>query len=579
MLLLPTIVAATAATANKLACFRDSRGMPRPHSERLVPQGPAVRNGRVTVAAVSDKDDVDQASLHPSMFRWSCRLRDVIESKSFQFVGATATRVVAQFSSFREVKFSSRDATFLADLPRWEKFLECYPRAARRASFYGAGYHADDKTSVPALDHDSWASRDAWAECGEPLTNLKRQKFDVLWLSTKIFISTLEFVKDDKVLSDFRVSAAGGELDEFFHFFAYRLSSFEDDVSDQPSSVVFEFLRTLASTLPATYFKQLHLVWNSRERVPSDFLSQFLAIIPHDARLTSIKGEEWTRIILRGDINCDDVRLALSHPFHPTTELSLKSTTFDESVSLGDFFMRLRKSSYLRAIELPSDLIEANDSGDSLSFNELIFKSSRQTIRYTGQVSCAMLRTISTFLLVNDLVVDFHRVTDLSMIRKSYFDSCFHGISTLERLVFCLPLWDREQTEAVTKALSETVSSFGPTSLCFFNFLCDGEPVSRVKRLDEALFPSIALNWYHKLVRKQLESNLIPLAVKAVNNGSVYQKTTDHVPFDMSIANAGVIFRMVREESKNPGYSDGPRLLGDFSSLLAENQRRSACNV
>jgi hypothetical protein len=438
MLLLPTIVAATAATANKLACFRDSRAywMPRPHSVLFVPQSPAARKWASRCysghSTVPDKDDVDQASLHPSMFRWSCRLRDVIESKSFQFVGATATRVAAQFASLREVKFSSRDATFLADLPRWEKFLECYPRAARRASFYGTGYHADDKTSVPALDHDCRASRDAWADCGEPLTNLKRQKFDVLWLSTKIFISTLEFVKDDKVLSDFRVSAAGGELDEFFHFFAYRLSSFEDDVSDQPSSLVFEFLRALASTLPATYFKLLHLVWNSRERVPSDFLSQFLAIIPHDARLTSIK-EEWTRIILRGDINCDDVRLALSHPFHPTTELSLKSATCDESVSLGDFFMRLRKSSSLRAIELPSDLIEANDWGDSWSFNELIFKSSRRTIRYTGHMSCAMLRTISAFLVVNDLVVDFHFASDLS---KPYLDSFFHGISTLERLVF-----------------------------------------------------------------------------------------------------------------------------------------------
>jgi hypothetical protein len=47
-----------------------------------------------------------------------------------------------------------------------------------------------------------------------------------------------------------------------------------------------------------------------------------------------------------------------------------------------------------------------------------------------------------------------------------------------------------------------------------------------------------------------LDFRVLAMAIGTVNQGNIYRKATDHVPSDMSVANAGVIFRCIKIQSR-----------------------------
>jgi hypothetical protein len=75
-------------------------------------------------------------------------------------------------------------------------------------------------------------------------------------------------------------------------------------------------------------------------------------------------------------------------------------------------------------------------------------------------------------------------------------------------------------------------------------------PIKRIKRWDEVVVPALVLNFYRNVTSSPMVSGIIPLAVQSVNTGNLYQKTTNHIPYDMRIANSGLIFEMVRSMTK-----------------------------
>jgi hypothetical protein len=74
-------------------------------------------------------------------------------------------------------------------------------------------------------------------------------------------------------------------------------------------------------------------------------------------------------------------------------------------------------------------------------------------------------------------------------------------------------------------------------------------PLQRIQQWDEMMVPALVLNYYHH-VTSSMSRGIIPLATQSINMGNVYQKTTNHIPYDMRISNAGLIFHVIRNMAK-----------------------------
>jgi hypothetical protein len=65
--------------------------------------------------------------------------------------------------------------------------------------------------------------------------------------------------------------------------------------------------------------------------------------------------------------------------------------------------------------------------------------------------------------------------------------------------------------------------------------------------LNDTLFPRVVMNYWRKHLPKPLAGGVVPMAIRALHEGKVYCKTSDLRPSDMSTANAGLIFRIVKD--------------------------------
>jgi hypothetical protein len=74
-------------------------------------------------------------------------------------------------------------------------------------------------------------------------------------------------------------------------------------------------------------------------------------------------------------------------------------------------------------------------------------------------------------------------------------------------------------------------------------------PLKRIQQWDEKMVPALVLNYYRH-VTSSMTSGIIPIAMQSINMGNVYQKTTNHIPYDMRISNSGLIFHVIRNMAK-----------------------------
>jgi hypothetical protein len=90
-------------------------------------------------------------------------------------------------------------------------------------------------------------------------------------------------------------------------------------------------------------------------------------------------------------------------------------------------------------------------------------------------------------------------------------------------------------------------------------------PLQGINRWDEVMAPALVLNFYRNVASLPVSRGIIPVAVQSINAGNVYQKTTNHIPYDVRIANSGLIFWIVRGMGKQTieeFQADSPRLVG-----------------
>jgi hypothetical protein len=189
------------------------------------------------------------------------------------------------------------------------------------------------------------------------------------------------------------------------------------------------------------------------------------------------------------------------------------------------------------------------DSNPKLSFEKIRCKAAVLTSFLPGgNYSSAFLLSYSKFSEVTDIHMDFSEwqwASDMYRTGLRSFITPFIQESTLERLSLRLRDYDwRMKLQCPLGAIPACTSK----DLCFFNVevtACDRyRNLDHIEPWDQGLFPTLALNYCRKNITKPVEA--LSLAIKAVNHGVMYRKTTDHLPCNATTTNAGVILYLLK---------------------------------
>jgi hypothetical protein len=499
------------------------------------------------------------------MLKWTCRLRDLFESKGYRTYDEHSQRS----SAMREAEFVDGD---FPEQFRWEIFKHCFEQASpdyvfmfNRDSVAVMGGHA------PVVAAYNPKSKHIRSMCGLPITGLLQRKIDVFWISPTVFVSWISFDLEGDCLYDFKVEFTASHP---LSCYVYSVSAFSDGRRKPSSSVAMRFFRHLISPLPANYFFTIRLHVDALFVDKRFLLDDFLSIIPHDAPQPPSRSADtpWTtfQLSLRDYITKDEFRVIFSHKFHPVVKFSFVGCCFDPWVSFDVFCDLLRQARFLRAVDLPTHLIGAKEE-PKLRFKRIILKSQDLTASFSDEkwdISPALLHSFSTRHEVTDIRMECHegflkRGTNRRELRAS-IKPFFQPNSNLEQLTIQFygpPCLDHGRLEnVVTACLSRNLCFFNVS----FNFCTIDGGLNRVQLWDHCVFPSLSVNYWRIKLKKP--DTPISLAVRAINQGLIYRKTTDHVPYDATIAFAGVIFCVV---------SDGSRSLSKLSGTIFSHLRMS----
>jgi hypothetical protein len=436
---------------------------------------------------------------------------------------------------------------------------------------------------------ENWFSFDLYLTPGDNRMRVGRRpnsrcsesaEVSVLWLTPRLFISKyLIFAgTGTRRLDDFSVEWQARNPYRKYWFSVYSLSSFEDSGSDDPSVLPLELLRHAFTLLPLDDVLRVELFAGSPQRCPVHMAMAFLSSIPQDAHWNRPVKEYWTDFIVDFFFSVDDLRTILSHPFHPEIKLIFRVAELapmNDSIKMGDFIELLRDSPYLRAVTLPRKLVEANSSSELPLFEQIVFTSPSLSIFYThGKMSPLWFHTITRTHSITAVHIESASCywgEQWQDALRSFIQPLFMKDATLERLTIQLKAWATPHQPNFHAALGEIFLrmanvmtactsrrlDFVNVEVDLVNYQRDGSDnwrknmwiVGRIRAWDEVLFPSLALNFCRNHFQVLAKGAVMPLAIKAVNEGIIYKRTTHHVPFDMSAANASVIFLFVKTEA------------------------------
>jgi hypothetical protein len=478
------------------------------------------------------------------MFRTTCRLRDLVEK---QHDGNKRA-----MEPVREVEFTCRDGTF-PDVLRWEKFVLHY----WIGKFYDLSWHDDNDCVFLGMVCPTLRSKLVESDPSSV-------KFHVLWLSPSVFISHYEFYVSGICRYDYVVGFeqhdwVSGKHGVGARFYVYQKSYFDAESEvDSPSLLPFTFFHHLTEFLPGDFFRKIAM--KSGRCLPVTLHLRLLAIIPHDARIPTRTRKRSVTFQLENVATGDDIRQILAHPFHPSARLEFNNCSpFLKLVTLNEFNHLFRESQYLRAIKIPSQLVhqaQAASAEDTFSFKKVLLRSSRLAIRFEGTVSFSLLHQLAAFYRIIDIKIETsHDLQRSEKLFRSCLDPHLHEDSLLEQLdvrfrdIHC---WQHPPIE-FSPCFSRKLHF---VSISYYEYPSpEWRSVDEVEQWDVSLFPSVVLNCYRNRLYKRLDGGTLALAIKAVNEGQVYRRSTNHAPFNMSVSNVGLIFYLVRMRARGQaGY-------------------------
>jgi hypothetical protein len=505
-----------------------------------------------------------QRTIHApaTMLRWTCRLRDVLEQRAFLVKNDGQSR---RLSEMREAEFVSPDGNFPAEF-RWESLNECFYKPAHRAYLYNSGNVGNYTNIFRAVDPHCSVSVSIRSVSGQSVENLQQENIDVLWLSPSIFISSFEFfvgvrersLLDYSVICNDERSNRGDVL-----LRATALGSFEGDEKGGPSPLPLDFFHHVTTLLPAGYFDKIGLQRKHPHRCPVDIITRFLSIVPtHAAPIrAAIYGES---TITRGEL-----QHILSYQFHPAMKLIFDIFSMDESVSLTILSDLLKDARYRRAVEMPMDLVEDFAPWDLSGrpfCEEITLKSPDLQIRISQ--ACVLPKCLHAISArhnpyeVTLNISDCHETELLDLVHpymtqytsiENLFVRCRHHEPWRD---VDSASWVGQTVEEYYCSVADVMPMCRSSNLCTFNVSIvtkrghETLQCNRVPRWDNDIFPSLTLNYYRKRLTNPT-GVVIPLAIRAVNQGIVYSKTTDHIPFNPRMANASLLFRMVKRQAQS----------------------------
>jgi hypothetical protein len=496
------------------------------------------------------------SSAEVAMLQWTCRLRVALERSGFKAVDLENASIP---ECLTEAEFDAPNGVFPSEF-RWEALQSCY--------------------------------RDRDSDTAGKVTPDGRVDFDVLWLSPTVFICSLSFERlvNEYLSNDctFELFLREGEAEKIYQFAVYSLSSLLPGELDEPSLLPFQFLQHVTALLPANYFDEIRIYRSDRDRCPIGHLLQFLAIVPNGCATTTDGG---TRFAFEG-VGCtfseDELQAVFSHPFHPSVKLGFGYHLFDESVPMIEM---LKQATHLRSIEIPEQLFGplVHQIYHEGPYVDLSVRSSNLTMRGISylngdHLTPSLLDTIATIHDVDDICVRTTVSGTAAQQRVLEYCICpFVDGSLKSRSLRIHLLGDehvrlhKDEVKAWAAALSVSCKS---KELRMFNVcFCPSanqppQKLDKVKLWDAEIFPSLVLNYCGEKLMRPLEGKILSAAIKSVNQGLIYRKTTRHDPFDMRIANAGLIYALLRIKA---GETQGAGDWHDVFSRLDQDSSSSLC--
>jgi hypothetical protein len=402
----------------------------------------------------------------------------------------------------------------------------------------------------------------------EALQSSYKAKITVLWLSPTVFVSPLVLCDEHEgefsfycsiefLLQKENIVRRRQQIVEYTQttvkFLVYSLSSFLEGEVDEPSLLPFQFFRHVTALLPVNYFDGIGLdrIGAHPERCPLDHLLQFLKIVPTGSTQQVVTVACCTTVILNGDgsITQDELRAIVSHPFHPDVKLEFDDYPFSGPVPMIEM---LRDVQYLRSIKIPWQVFCVDPDVQEPVFRFSI-QSSKLTMSGWCPYSSSLLDTIATFHDVDDIKITSYKSEYAAQQRMLDRCICPFLSGRLRTKHLRVHVFGRLGIRLMTKWAAGVTVPCKSKTLHMFNVwfypIDDQTPVNlyRIKEWDKEIFPSLVLNYCgEKLIQRPFYEGILPTAIQAINVGMIYHKTTGHHPFDMRVANAGLIYVLLR---------------------------------
>jgi hypothetical protein len=388
----------------------------------------------------------------------------------------------------------------------------------------------------------------------------------ILWISATEFISAVR-------ISHFGVHSVGVFWsDDLGHVVATKLYAtsllnfYGDKVSRGPLPMkTFGFLRELIYSTMSQILK-IELGISERD-VPSKTFDAMLSLLPTNARKCERQG--YLQVVFRLRTSLGAEQSLQSYPFHRSIVLRLSEVLPIDLKQLNALFRHVQ---HLRHIHVQRSLVDLQlDALDDDPFTANPVLESI-VLEPKGRVlSQALLDGVARSTSIRHLTL-----TSAGEARQDAPNFCevlcraVQGkFSNLETLTIAL----NSQSTAPQSAFSamtylipaqlnkKTWSGFGVACVRFTLWNSLQPPVVRSNRIwDSHVVPVLAKNWFNRHLQKQssstagesgvFDSRLIRLAIRAVNQGIVFGKTTNVVPSDMAFSNAILIFHLIKESVK-----------------------------
>jgi hypothetical protein len=113
-------------------------------------------------------------------------------------------------------------------------------------------------------------------------------------------------------------------------------------------------------------------------------------------------------------------------------------------------------------------------------------------------------------------------------------------------------LWAPRVFEVCALPSLSFLSSFNVELDCRQGAVFQKNNGSGIKWWDDEMFPMLVLNSSRRISEDSIGGKLIPLSVRAINEGILHHAVTGHTPSETDAANLSIVYQIFRSEGQHP---------------------------